>query len=308
MINSSATLFHNYGVFYQHVKTSVTLPTWLSRYTLSMILPNTKTLSVLAISIFLVACSSGPFKWNQSTQPAAVQENPNLPQPKASAFTVLVVPSGAIRTQYISDKTATAAGVLGSMVVGPIAGAIGGLVGSTASSAAASSAEEKASSTVDSSDVVQAVAPIQLQQFFASTLAKKLNRCGIQTAIHPALLNGDKSNWQTTHLVLPPDFQREASPYRFFVESGMVGLQVRAALADTTIEGNAYARVYETQTLRQIGRYASKTGSSGSVTLDAYGSKDTPEKVSELQKASQQVAQYLASDIATDMCTIMRRF
>lgn len=265
----------------------------------------------LAIGIWLglslTACSSGPFKWNQSGQSAAVQDNPDLPKPKAVAYTVLIAPSGAIRTQYISDRTATAAGVVGSMVVGPIAGAIGGLVGSTASSTAASSAEEKASRNIDSSDIAQAVAPMQLQSIFSGALADKLNLCGIRAVVHPTLLNPDKPDWSTTHLVVPPQFMRDAEPHRFFVETGVLGLQVRAALTDTTMEGNAYARVYETQSLKQIGRYAKKTGSSGSITLNNYGA-GTPQETAELQKSAKLVAQHLASGIASDMCAIMRRF
>lgn len=265
----------------------------------------------LAIGIWLglslTACSSGPFKWNQSGQSAAVQDNPDLPKPKAVAYTVLIAPSGAIRTQYISDRTATAAGVVGSMVVGPIAGAIGGLVGSTASSTAASSAEEKASRNIDSSDIAQAVAPMQLQSIFSGALADKLNLCGIRAVVHPTLLNPDKPDWSTTHLVLPPQFMRDAEPHRFFVETGVLGLQVRAALTDTTMEGNAYARVYETQSLKQIGRYAKKTGSSGSITLNNYGA-GTPQETAELQRSAKLVAQHLASGIASDMCAIMRRF
>ena len=265
----------------------------------------------LAIGIWLglslTACSSGPFKWNQSGQSAAVQDNPDLPKPKAVAYTVLIAPSGAIRTQYISDRTATAAGVVGSMVVGPIAGAIGGLVGSTASSTAASSAEEKASRNIDSSDIAQAVAPMQLQSIFSGALADKLNLCGIRAVVHPTLLNPDKTDWSTTHLVLPPQFMRDAEPHRFFVETGVLGLQVRAALTDTTMEGNAYARVYETQSLKQIGRYAKKTGSSGSITLNNFGA-GTPQETAELQRSAKLVAQHLASGIASDMCAIMRRF
>lgn len=259
------------------------------------------------LGLLLTACSSGPFKWNQSGQSAAVQDNPDLPKPKAVAYTVLIAPSGAIRTQYISDRTATAAGVVGSMVVGPIAGAIGGLVGSTASSTAASSAEEKASRNIDSSDIAQAVAPMQLQSIFSGALADKLNLCGIRAVVHPTLLNPDKPDWSTTHLVLPPQFMRDAEPHRFFVETGVLGLQVRAALTDTTMEGNAYARVYETQSLKQIGRYAKKTGSSGSITLNNYGA-GTPQETAELQRSAKLVAQHLASGIASDMCAIMRRF
>jgi hypothetical protein len=192
-------------------------------------------------------------------------------------------------------------------VVGPIAGAIGGLVGSTASSAAASSAEEKASKNIDSSDIAQAVTPMQLQSIFATALADKLNLCGIRAVVQPTLLNPDKPDWSTTHLVVPPEFMRDAEPHRFFVETGVLGLQVRAALTDTTMEGNAYARVYETRSLKQIGRYAKKTGSSGSVTLNNYGA-GTPQETAELQRSARLVAQHLASGIASDMCAIMRRF
>lgn len=260
----------------------------------------------LAIVITLAGCSSGYFKWNQSS-PADVVENAAIPKPRESGFTVLIVPSGAIKTRYISDKTSTAAGVVGTMVVGPIAGAIGGLVGSTASSSAASSAEEKASATIDSSDVANALRPAQLPQFYASTLSDQLNQCGIRTAIHPTLLASDKTNWSTTHLVLPPGFIEQAAPYRFFVETNLTGIQIRDALTSTTIEGSAYARVYETRTLRQIGRYDEKTGSSGSVTLKSYG-KGSDQGSAEMQQAAKLVARYLASGMANDMCAIMRKF
>lgn len=261
---------------------------------------------ILTIGLSLCACSSGPLKWNQTAQPAPVVDNNPSPQIKQSAFAVLIVPGGAIRTNYISDKAGTAGGILGSMVVGPLAGAIGGLVGSTAGSTAASSAEEEASRNIDSSDITQAITPIDLPRYFAMTLGEKLNQCGVKTAIYPAMLNANQPDWWTAHLILPPDFVRDAEPYRFFIQANVLGLQVRSALKDNTMEGNAYARVYETRSLRQVGRYAYKTGSSGSVTLNAYTSKDSA-KNAELQKASQQVARYLAGGIATDMCAIMRR-
>lgn len=263
-------------------------------------------LLILAIVITLGACSSGPFKWNQSP-PVAVVDNDAIAKPRESAFSVLIVPSGAIKTRYTSDKTSTAAGVVSSMIVGPIAGAVGGVIGSTAGSTPASSAEEKASAHFDSSDVVQALRPVQLPQYFAAMLGDKLNQCGIRTTIHPTLLSPENPDWSTTHLVLPPGFEDQAAPYRFFVEAGMVGIQIRDALTDTTMEGNAYARVYETRSRRQIGRYADKTGSSGSVTLKTYG-KNTTVSIAEMQQASKQVARYLASGIARDMCDIMRRY
>lgn len=263
-------------------------------------------LLLIAVGSGAVACTSGPFKWNQSGRPAAVVDNAHLPQPANASFTVLIVPSGAIRTQYISDRTSTAGGLLGSMVVGPIAGAIGGLVGSTAGSTAAASAEEEASKKLDSSDISQALAPIDLPHDFARILGEKLNQCGIRTVISPSVLSPDRHDWSSTHLMLSETFRQELAPYRFFVQANVLGLQVRAALKDTTMEGDAYARVYETRSLRQIGRYAYKTGSTGSVTLNAYSGADSTKKA-ELQQASQQVARYLAGGIANDMCAIMTR-
>lgn len=276
------------------------------RYTVAMTARRVRPLISLAIGICLISCSSGPLKWNQTAQPAPVVGSEGIPRAKPASFKVLIVPSGAIRTNYISDKTATAGGVLGSMVVGPLAGAIGGLIGSTAGSTAAASAEEEASRNIDSSDIGQAITPVNLPRYFAMTLGEKLQQCGIQTVVHPSVLNTDKPDWSTAHLVLPSDFMSDARPYRFFVEANVLGIQVRAALKDTTMEGNAFARVYETRSLRQIGRYAYKTGSSGSVTLNAYGNKGSSKNV-ELQKASQQVVRYLAGGIATDMCAIMAR-
>lgn len=270
--------------------------------------PSPKTLLLsLVISIFAIACSSGPFKWNQSGHSATVLDNSGIAKPAPSTFTVLVVPSGAIRTAYISDKTSMAGGVLGSMIVGPVAGAVGGLIGSTAGSTAASSAEENASKQIDSSDIAQSIGPVQLPRYFAEMLSDRLNQCGIRTVIHPAVLNPDKTDWPKTHLVLPANFMNDVTPNRFFVETGVTGIQVRAALKDFTMEGDAYARVYETRSMRQIGRYAYKTGSSGSVTLKSYGNKDNGQ-TAEFQKAARQVAQYLASGIASDMCAIMARY
>lgn len=266
-----------------------------------------RCITVLALAICLSACSSGPLKWNQSQQPAPVEDHANLPKPRVSAYRVLIVPSGAIRTTYISDKTSTLGGLLGSMIVGPIAGAIGGLVGSTAGSTAASNAEENASQHIDSSDVARAIEPIALPQYFASTLSDRLGQCGIQSTVYPTTLNPDNPDWSSKGLVIPQDLMRSAEPYRFIIEANILGVQVRDALSDTTLEGNAYARVYETRSLRQIGRYTSKTGSSGSVTLDQYDGK-TEAQNPELQRAARNVAQYLAGGIANDMCAIMRRF
>ena len=266
-----------------------------------------RRVTIMALAICLSACSSGPLKWNQSQQPAPVDDHANLAKPRASSYRVLIVPSGAIRTTYISDKTSTLGGVIGSMIVGPIAGAFGGLVGSTAGSTAAANAEENASQHIDSSDVTRAIEPIALPQFFARTLSDRLSQCGMQSTVYPITLNPGNPDWSTNPLVIPQDLMRTAEPYRFIIEANVLGIQVRDALSDTTLEGNAYARVYETQSLKQIGRYASKTGSSGSVTLDQYNGK-SEEQNPELQTAAKDVARYLAGGMANDMCAIMKRF
>ena len=82
----------------------------------------------------LTACTSGPLKINQSGQVADVVDTAPRSAPKKGTFRVLIIPSGAITTSVISDKTSTAGGILGSMVVGPIAGLAGSLAGSTAGS------------------------------------------------------------------------------------------------------------------------------------------------------------------------------
>lgn len=252
-------------------------------------------LLTLTMGLHLTACSSGPLKWNQANKPAPVVENEAIPKAKPATFSILIVPSGAIKTNYISDKTSTAGGILDSMVVA-----------STAGSSAAASAEEQASRNIDSSDITQAIAPIPLPQYFAGALLDRLAQCGIRAVIYPSLLNPTNADWSTTHLKLPSDFMRDAEAHRFFVEANLIGLQVRAGLKDSTLEGDAYARVYETRSLRQIGRYAYKTGSSGSVTLHAYSNRDAGKNI-ELQKAATQVAQYLAGGIARDMCAVMAR-
>lgn len=75
---------------------------------------------------------------------------------------VLIIPSGAVETAYISDKTSTIGGFIGSMVVGPVAGVMGSLAGSTAGSATASCAEESASKNVGSQDIAQAIEAVNL--------------------------------------------------------------------------------------------------------------------------------------------------
>lgn len=256
----------------------------------------------------LCGCTSGALKWNQSgTPPAAVTESGKTLTPRQSAFTVLIVPSGATKTAYISDKTSTIGGFLGSAVVGPVAGIVGSLAASTAGSNAAASAEEAASQKIDASDLQKAVAGAQLSTYFAESLSAKLNQCGLRSSVYDTTLDPQKMDWTTTHLSLPGGFDTTLTPYRFFVQAGVTGLQVRSGIKDDTLQGDAYTRVYETQSLRQIGRYAYKTGGSGSVTLNHYSNKDSS-KDNELQQAAKQVADYLAGGVAADMCTVMKRF
>ena len=56
----------------------------------------------------LTACTSGPLKINQSGQVADVVDTAPRSAPKKTTFRVLIIPSGAITTSVISDKTSTA--------------------------------------------------------------------------------------------------------------------------------------------------------------------------------------------------------
>ncbi|WVH09685.1 MAG: hypothetical protein EoVTN8_1135 [Fluviibacter phosphoraccumulans EoVTN8] len=261
----------------------------------------------LTLCTTLSACVSGPFKINQSGKAADVVDGTATEPVRQAPYQVLIIPSGAVKTSYISDKTSTIGGFLGSLVVGPVAGVIGGLAGSTAGSAAASHAEETASKNVNSQDVAQATAPVNLLVYFAQKLAIQLKTCGINTALYPETLEPTKVNWNETHLTLPPDFKDSAAPYRFFMQAGVTAIKLRSVLKDDTLKGDAFVRVYESRSLKQIGRYAYSSSTTGSVTLHHY-SKISPQQVSELAQASKAVSQYLVSGIATDMCAIMKKF
>ena len=264
-------------------------------------------LHAIALCSILSGCVSGPFKINQSGKAADVIDE-NAAQPiRQVPYQVLIIPSGAVKTSYISDKTSTIGGFLGSMVVGPVAGVVGGLAGSTAGSAAASHAEESASKNIDSQDVAQAIAPVNLPVYFAQKLAIQLKTCGINSAVYPETLEPTKVNWTETHLALPAGFRERAAPYRFFMQVGVTNVKLRSGLKDDTLEGDAFVRVYESSSLKQIGRYAYSSGTTGSVTLQHY-SKTSPQQASELAQASKSVTQYLVSGIATDMCAIMKKF
>jgi len=253
------------------------------------------------------ACTSGPLKINQSGQSAEVIDtSPTQGQPKTQ-FSVMIIPSGAITTRVISDKASMAGGILGSMVVGPIAGLAGSLAGSTAGSHAAAQAEASATLKEDRQDVVEAVRAANLPVYFSTRLADQLNRCGIQAVVYPQALDSDRVNWFESNLNLPGDFPQQAAPYRFFLQAGMTSIQVKNSLTDNTLEGSAYVRVYETRRLKQIGRYSDRTGQTGSVSLYKYNASE-PERIQELSQAARGVAQYLASGIGTDICSIMRKF
>lgn len=259
------------------------------------------------LALLVSACVSGPLKINQSGKAAEVIDD-RAPAPiKKLSYQVLIIPSGGIQTSYISDKTSTVGGFLGSMVVGPIAGVVGGLAASTAGSAAASNAEEAASRNVDSKDVAQAIAPVNLPVYLAQKLSDQLKGCGIDTVVYPQTLDPDRINWDATHLTLPAGFRDNLTPYRFFLQAGIVNIKLRSGLKDDTLEGSAFVRVYESRSLKQIGRYSYSSGTTGSVTLNHY-SKTSPKQATELAQASRAVTQYLASGIGTDMCAVMKKF
>ena len=266
-----------------------------------------RRLLALALCILVTGCVSGPFKINQSGKAAqVVDDRPQKPVRPAN-YQVLIIPSGAVETAYISDKTSTIGGFIGSMVVGPVAGVMGSLAGSTAGSAAASSAEESASKNVGSQDIAQAIEAVNLPVYLSQKLADQLKKCGIESAIYPETLDPQSIKWTQSHLVLPGGFKESAAPYRFFLQAGVVNMKLRSGLKDDTLEGAAFVRVYETRSLKQIGRYSYNSGTTGSVTLNHY-SKTSPKQATELAQASKAVTQYLVSGIATDMCTIMKTF
>ncbi len=265
------------------------------------------TFSLFVLCTSIGACTSGPLKINQSGQVADVVEtSPRMPPPK-TRFRVLVIPSGAISTSVVSDKAGTAGGILGSMVVGPIAGLAGSLAGSTAGSHAASQAEASATLKENRQDIVQAVSAANLPVYFSARIADQLNNCGIDAVVYPQALDTDKANWFQSNLNLPADFPQQAAPYRFFLQAGMKSIQVKNGLSDNTLEGAAYVRVYETRRLKQIGRYSDNTGKTGSVNLNKFTASE-PERIQELSQAAKGTAQYLASGIGTDICSIMRKF
>ena len=274
-------------------------------------LPLSRLWTPLLVSLMLTACVSGPFKINQSGKSAEVVDSRPLPAakqtPQGSRYQVLIIPSGAVKTSYVSDKTSTVGGFLGSMVIGPVAGVVGSLAGSTAGGAAASSAEEAASKNIDSNDVTQAIAPVNLPVYLAQQLIEQLKTCGIEAALYPEIVEPTQINWTESHLNLPASFNQSVLPYRFFMQAGVTNIKLRSGLKDDTLEGSAFVRVYESRSLKQIGRYAYKTGTTGSVTLNHYSSK-SPEQSAELAQSSKSVTHYLASGIATDMCAIMKKF
>lgn len=265
----------------------------------------------LFISFMLTACVSGPFKVNQSGKSAEVVDSRPLPvanqTTKPASYQVLIIPSGAIKTSYISDKTSTVGGFLGSMVVGPVAGIVGSLAGSTAGGAAASSAEEAASKNIDSKDIAQAIAPVNLTVYLSEQLIEQLKSCGIEAVLYPETFEPTQANWTESHLTLPASFRQSVMPYRFFMQAGVTNIKLRSGLKDDTLEGAAFVRVYETQRFKQIGRYTYSTGTTGSITLNHYNKK-TAEQTTELAQSSKAVTHYLASGIGTDMCAIMKKF
>lgn len=272
-----------------------------------MKLTRLKRFQTIALCVLVSGCVSGPFKINQSGKTAdVVDDRPQQPTRKA-AYQVLIIPSGAVETTYISDKTSTIGGFIGSMVVGPVAGVVGGLAGSTAGSTAAANVEEAASKNVDSKNLAQAIRPVNLPVYFAQKLADQLKNCGIDSTVYPEVLEPTQNNWGETHLNLPAHFNQDAAPYRFFLQAGVTKIKLRSGIKDDTLEGAAFVRVYETRSLKQIGRYSYNSGTTGSVTLNHY-SKTSPQQATELAQASKTVTQYLVSGIATDMCTIMKKF
>jgi hypothetical protein len=69
----------------------------------------------IAIIFVVSACVSGPFKINQSGKPAdVVDDRPQRPVRQAT-YQVLVIPSGAVETSYISDKTSTIGGFISTL-------------------------------------------------------------------------------------------------------------------------------------------------------------------------------------------------
>lgn len=274
-------------------------------------LPLQRLLALSVTGLMLSACASGPFKINQSGKSADVVDS--RPQAainqalKPARYQVLIIPSGAVKTTYVSDKTSTVGGYLGSMVVGPVAGIVGSLAGSTAGGAAASSAEEAASNNINSKDISQAIAPVNLPVYLSQQLIENLKSCGIEATLYPETLEPTQVDWSESHLNLPAKFGQSALPYRFFMQTGFTNIKLRSGLKDDTLEGAAFVRVYETRSLKQIGRYAYNTGKTGSVTLSHYSSKST-EQTAELAQSSKEIALYLASGIATDICAIMKNF
>lgn len=260
-----------------------------------------------ALCILAVGCTSGPFKINQSGNIAEVIDDRPQHPVKQAAFRVLIIPSGAVQTTYLSDKTSALGGIVGSMVISPIAGLAGSIAGSTAGSAASAHAEEAASRNIDSQDISQAIRPANLPVYFSEKLSEQLKNCGIESSVYTQTLEPTRINWADTHLNLPSGFATSLSPYRFFLQAGVTQIKLRSGLKDDTLEGNAFVRVYESRSLKQMGRYSYSTGTTGSVTLHHY-SRTSPQQSAELAQAAKAVSQYLASGIANDMCSIMQNF
>lgn len=249
----------------------------------------------LVSPLLLGACTSGPFKLNQSTHEAPVIDQSGLKPQTSTNFQVLIFPSGAIKSTYTGNSTVD----ISHQVMDSVSTTYDRLRGT---------ADQKPPlQKLNAAAISSAITPELLSVYFATRLADRLNSCGIQSTVYPNLVNANNPNWTKQKWALPAGFAPDSSQYRFLVEAGVRTIDVQVGLTDKTLQATSYVRVFETNSLKQIGRYAGSTGVTGSVSLQHLN--DTADRRNaEIGKASRQATQFMVQSVGADMCSIMTNF
>lgn len=246
-----------------------------------------KEKSILCISTvaLLVGCATNTanIKQNESTLSSSTNAKPSQAVGNATTGQVLIVPVGDMNANFTSNSGF---------------GAAFGLIGALVEAAATAGNSNSQSSTAKEVLVEQ-----RLQDYLASEVAKSLQKCGYRPDISAEIYAKDTKNWADTDAPLSGSLVNVKPNYQYLIEVGIQDLSVQKTLVQDRIHGSAVAKLYRSNNLEFVEKFRDFTAFSGKAVLQHYSSDDNNKKIEELKNGSKSVLNYLAGNIASDICS-----
>lgn len=202
----------------------------------------------------------------------------------AEADTIYVIPVGTPTTvNYKSQSLA-------------MFGAIGALIESAANAGSSKVAEDMTQSATSQAGP---------QVYFTAKFTEKLVACGRDASFSDQIVSEQTKypDWvDTKKLTDESAFNENGSD--IYIEAFVDRLVVKTTMFDDKLLGAVAIKIYDAHTKKLINQYRDYTLVSGKENLPHYSSGSEQEKTDELVQATKKVLDYLAGNLAKNICSV----